>query len=360
MLTVASVPADHPYVESVIDGSRVRLLPDPVPPDATLAGQWWPPRFLEPAYLARHVGSFDVLHVHFGFEGFSIDELREITAILAQERVPLVLTVHDLHNPHFVDPARHLAQLDVLVPAAAVVLTLTRGAATAIANRWGRDAVVLPHPHVLPIELVGAARPARDVPVVGVHGKGVRASVAPWPILDALLDGDVGPSVIRFDLDDEGLAVPGMRARLAGYERAGVDVHVHPRFSDAEFAAYLVDVDVAVLPYRFGTHSGWAEACYDAGTTVVSPDCGYFAEQHPGTVFAYGTEGLDASGLRLAVRLGLESRKSPRENRARRLQRDWQRQWVRDQMVELYDGAVANGDLGDPIFEPERLAKRAR
>lgn len=343
MLTVASVPAGHPYVDSVTDASRVRLLPDPVPPRATLPGQWWPPRYLEPDYLGRQLGSFDVMHVHFGFEGFTIDELREVVALLERDRVPLVLTVHDLHNPHFADPAPHLAQLDVLVPAATAVVTLTPGAATVIANRWGRHAVVLPHPHVLPIEAVGAARPSRGVPVVGLHGKGLRANVQPWPILDALLARDVGERcVIRFDLDDEGLDVPGTPARLAGYRRAGVDVRVHPRFTDAEFAAYLTDIDVAVLPYRFGTHSGWAEACYDAGTTVVSPDCGFFAESHPGPVFRYDTTGLDAIGLRRAVALGLGSLRPSGEDHARRHRRASQRQWVRDRMVELYDGAISS------------------
>lgn len=345
MLTVASVPSGHPYVDSVIDASRVRVLPDPIPPDATLPGQWWPPRFLEPAFLGQHVGSFDVLHVHFGFEHFSPDELREVVGLLGRNRVPLVLTVHDLHNPHFADPTMHLAQLDVLVPAATVILTLTPGAAEVIAGRWNRRAVVLPHPHVLPIEAVGSARPIRDVPVVGIHGRGLRANVQPWPVLDALTDDgapDVMPDVtVRLDLDVQALDVPGTVARVASYRRAGVDVRVHARFSDAELAAYLTEVDVLVLPYRFGTHSGWAEACYDAGTTVVSPDCGFFAEQHSGPVFSYGAAGLDAPGLRRAVASALGSLRPAADDGVRRARRSAQREWVRRSMVELYAGAVS-------------------
>ena len=341
MLTVGSVPAGHPYVDSVTDSSRIHLLPDPVPRNVTVAGQWWPPRLLEPAYLGRHVESLDVLHVHFGFESFTVEELRRTVEILRRRHVPLVLTVHDLHNPHLVDPRRHLAQLDVLVPAAREVVTLTPGAASVIRERWGREAVVLAHPHVLPLELVGAARAHRRVPVVGVHGKALRASVQPWPILDALLDGTLPAALIRFDLDEGCVAThPDVVPRLEQYRRAGVDVRVHPRFTDAELADYLMDMDVAVLPYRFGTHSGWAEACYDAGTTVVNPDCGYFAEQHDGPVFHYGTDGLDASGLRTAVAVGIESRRHGGEDVQRRQQRARQRQWVRDRTVELYEGAA--------------------
>jgi hypothetical protein len=325
----------------MIDTSRVHLLPDPIPREATIPGQWWPPRLLDPAYLLRHVDSFDVLHVHFGFEGASVETLREVVSVLDRNQIPLVLTVHDLHNPHFADPTLHLAQLDVLVPAAAVIVTLTHGAASVIRRRWGHESVVLPHPHVLPIGAVGAARPTRPDPVVAIHGKGLRANIHPWPILDALLDGDLPSCRIRFDLDREGLQATESDARLKRYERAGVDVRVHPRFTDAELVEYLTDVDVLVLPYRFGTHSGWVEACHDAGTTVVTPDCGFFTEQHSTLEYGYDLRGLDAAGLLRAVSAGLAARGGQcTEDLVLRHQRTAERARVQDAMVELYDRAL--------------------
>lgn len=341
MLTVASVPASHPYVQSVVDTSRITLLPDPAPLGATLPGQWWPPRLLDPAYLRRHVATFDVLHVHFGFEAISVDALLEVVEILADGGVPLVLTVHDLHNPHFVDRTPHLAQLDVLVPAAAVVVTLTNGAAAEIRRRWARDAVVLPHPHVLPIDAVGAARQARQVPVVAVHGKALRANIRPWPILDALLSGALPRHRLRLDLDDEAMTIPGSAAKVDRGRRAGVDVRVHRRFSDAELIGYLAEVDVAVLPYVFGTHSGWVEAFYDAGTTVLTPDCGFFTEQHGTLEYGYGPDGLDEAGLLRTVTTALQALGGPRgEDLDRRDQRRREREDVRNAMVDLYAGAV--------------------
>lgn len=341
MLTVASIPAGHPYVSAVVDTSRVTLLPDPVPPGATLPGQWWPPRLLDPEYVRRHVGTFDVLHVHFGFEAISVEALVEVVEILDQNRIPLVLTVHDLHNPHFADRTQHLARLDVLVPAAAVVVTLTNGAAAEIRRRWGRDAVVLPHPHVLPIDAVGAARPSRHDPVVAVHGKGLRANIRPWPILDALLDGDLPEHRLRLDLDDEAMTIPGSADRVDRYRRAGVDVRVHRRFSDAELIGYLTEVDVAVLPYVFGTHSGWVEAFHDAGTTVLTPDCGFFTEQHGTLEYGYGPDGLDQTGLLRAVATALQALDGPRgEDLDRRDQRRRQREDIRNAMVDLYTTAV--------------------
>ena len=51
-------------------------------------------------------------------------------------------------------------------------------------------------------------------------------------------------------------------------------------FTDAELWAYLGSLDLCVLPYRFGTHSGWLEACVDLGTGVLVPDIGCYGEQH--------------------------------------------------------------------------------
>ena len=43
---------------------------------------------------------------------------------------------------------------------------------------------------------------------------------------------------------------------LADLAAAGeIDLRPHPRFDDRELIAYLAGLDVAVLPYRFGTHS---------------------------------------------------------------------------------------------------------
>ena len=340
VLTVASIPAGHPYVSSVVDTSRVTLLPDPVPPGATMPGQWWPPRLLDPQYVRGQVGTVDVVHVHFGFEASSVDVLGEVTGILRDAKVPLVLTVHDLHNPHFADATLHLAQLDVLVPAAAVVITLTHGAAAEIRRRWGRDAVVLPHPHVLPIAAVGAARPRRHEPVIAVHAKALRANIQPWPVVDALIDG--GVRGLRLDLDEEAMSSADARTRVQRHRRDGVDVRVHPRFTDDELAAYLTEVDVLVLPYRFGTHSGWVEACHDAGTAAVTPNCGFFAEQHPSHEYGYGPDGLDAASLLDAVAAAVGEHGPDRgDDPTRRAERQREADDVRNAMTALYQRSLS-------------------
>ncbi|WP_163800964.1 glycosyltransferase [Mycolicibacterium sediminis] len=347
MFVLASVPAGHPYVDAIVDPELVAVLADPTPPGATLPGQWWPPQWLDPEYVRDHVGELDVLHVHFGFDSMAPAVLDEVVDLLARHDVPLILTVHDLHNPHFGDPTLHAARLEVLVEAAAAVVTLTDGAAAEIARRWGREALVLPHPHVLPIDDVGSGRTVREVPVVALHAKGLRANIDPWPVLDELLADPNRTWDLRLDVDEEALASPRAdevdRGRLAAYRAAGVDVRVHPRFTDDEMVDYLGEIDVMVLPYRFGTHSGWVEACHDAGVQAVVPDCGHFHRQHAGLVFGYGLGRFDAASLRRSVaaaqRWAREATTAP-DDRLRR-ERMAERQSIRRQTGSLYRRVLA-------------------
>ncbi|WP_019925472.1 hypothetical protein [Nocardia sp. BMG111209] len=314
-IRVASVPASHVYVRHLSAPGRhdgVTRLPDPVPADRQkVPGGWWPPLMLDPGWIRRNHASFDVFHVHFGFDAYAPALLADIVGELRDHRKPLVYTVHDLRNPHHPDPAAHRAQLDVLLPAADEVITLTGGAAALITERWGRAPHVLPHPHVVRPSLIRAARPARTETVIGVHVKSLRANMDPLPIIDTLarLVPELPDAAVRIDVHDE-LLDPGnhwynpemvtqLRARA---ELAGVRLHIHPYFSSDQLWRYLSALTVSVLPYRFGTHSGWLEACHDLGTAVLAPSCGFYREQRPCTVFGFDDDGLDAESLVAAVR----------------------------------------------------------
>ena len=58
-----------------------------------------------------------------------------------------------------------------------------------------------------------------------------------------------------------------------------------------------------MLPYRFGTHSGWLEACFDLGTAVIAPSCGFYGQQRQCEVFDYTETTFDADSLDRAVRV---------------------------------------------------------
>jgi Glycosyltransferase Family 4 len=312
-LRVASVPSAHVYVRHLADPAAadgVIRLDDPVPAGGQTPGQWWPPVMLSPAWVRDHRDDFDVFHVHFGFDALAAGQLSELVVALRSLGKPLIYTVHDLRNPHHPDRRDHDAALDVLVPSADALITLTAGAAEEIEARWGRRPVVLPHPHVVGLGRIARRRRADGGFVVGLHAKSMRPSMDPLPVIRALAGvvPDLPGGRLRVDVHHDVFDADGSRhdRALVGYllraaARAEIDLRVHDCFSDAQLWVYLESLDVSVLPYRFGTHSGWLEACYDLGTTVVAPSCGYFADQHPCLSYRHDEAGLDAGSLAGAV-----------------------------------------------------------
>jgi hypothetical protein len=335
MIRVASVPAAHVYVEHLSDpdgDGDVYRLPDPPPDDPLpLVGQWWPPAMLSVDWIDDHHDEFDVFHVQFGFDAQDPANLNAIADELARRGKPLVYTVHDLRNPHHDRPDAHDAHLDILIRRADELITLTPGAARTIQARWGRRPIVVTHPHVVEWERMRAPRPTHDDFTVGVHAKSVRASMSPLPVIQTLqqavsdLPGARVVVNVHHDVfDRDGRRhLPDLADHLQrAFERNEIDLRVHDCYTDAELWDYLQGLDVSVLPYKFGTHSGWLEACFDLGTTVIAPDCGYFADQRPCLTYGHSERGLDRTSLQQAVRTAYERRPSWRaditERRAER------------------------------------------
>jgi len=323
-IVVASVPSGHVYVRHLAPehgrGPRRLADPDPVSPDRAATQRWWPPVMLEPEWADS--ADFDLMHLQFGFDSRTPERLAELVDALRGRNRPLVFTVHDLRNPHHPERALHDEQLDVLVPAADALITLTDGAADEIRERWGREAVVLPHPHVVDLRTMAVAQDARARRRhwgfrVGLHVKSLRASMDPLSVLPTLVETirELPGAVLQVDGHRDVLDGDGAKhdAALASYLRAGaaagdLELHVHDYFSDTELFNYLGSLDVSVLPYRFGTHSGWLEACRDLGTTVVAPTCGYFADQGPVLSYLLDEVRYDADSLAAAIVLAYETR----------------------------------------------------
>jgi glycosyltransferase involved in cell wall biosynthesis len=259
---------------------------------------------LEAEWVHEHARDFDLFHIHFGFENRSARQLRALVAALRGVERPLVLTVHDIRNPHHADPGAHAAALGVLVPAADGLITLTDGAAREVVRRWGREPIVIPHPHLVSTERMVRPRPHHEGFVVGLHAKSERANNNSVAVACGLARAlaDLPGARLRVDAHDDASG----RAVAAALD--GLDVRLHGRFSDDELWDYLSGLDVSVLPYRFGTHSGWLEACRDLGTTVLAPSCGYYADQGPCVVFRHDESGLDQASLAAAVRVAFDRR----------------------------------------------------
>lgn len=330
-IRVASVPSNHVYVRHLtpVDAGAspiIRRLPDPDPddPGRSTVSRWWPPAMLEPEWV-RSSDTFDIFHLQFGFDARTPEELTALVTALRERGTPFVYTVHDLRNPHHLESALHNAALDVLIPAADALITLTPGAAEEIQRRWGRTARIIPHPHVVDFETMEAVQRARFSPEtrptgefrVGVHVKSLRASMNPIPVIATLIETvrDLPGAVLQINGHTDVLDPAGARYSdelaelLIVAEAAGdLDLRIHDFLPDDGLWAYLASLDVSVLPYRFGTHSGWLEACRDLGTTVVAPSCGYYRDQGPVLEYGHTEEGMDAASLRAAIETAYRQR----------------------------------------------------
>lgn len=317
-IRVASVPTGHPYVRhlSPVSGTDdVVRLPDPTDP-------WWPPAVLDRGWLRVHAEEIDVVHVHFGFDGTAPEDLDAIGRDLRRRGTPLVVTVHDLRNPHHPTPALHERQLGALLRHASAVLTLTHDAARVVAARHHRRAEVLAHPHVVELDDLrrrqarrgGVAR--RGTGTVGLHLKSLRPNMEP-AVVDAAVAAvrRVPGAELRVDVHLDVAEPTGRRhapdllAHLRGlHDRGDLRLVAHDCFDDRGFVDYLASLRVSVLPYRFGTHSGWLEACRDLGVAVVAPDCGSYHDQ--GEVERYScneVSGFDPASCAAAVERALRA-----------------------------------------------------
>jgi hypothetical protein len=298
-LRVATIPHDDPYVAAVLPSAAVQIGPADVP------SPW-----LDPSYLAAAAAEVDVVHLHSGYGHLRRAAVEAWTEQLRRLDLPLVLTVHQLRDPSRPSRSRHDPQLADLLGTAEVVLTLTRGAADEIADRYGRTAIVVAHPSVAaPLPGLGAERGLVGVAV----GPPSPALPEPEAVVRAALSGAVsGGGRLRVFVAPS-LEVAAELPFLASLASAGqVEVVASPPAGTA-WAARLQQLHVLVLPQRCGTHSRDVEVCRDVGTRVVAPSCGWFADQWS-EVVGYGHDersGLDAVSLTGAVAAAL-TRPMPR------------------------------------------------
>jgi hypothetical protein len=283
---VVSVPADHPYVRRVVRAAGVSVRADPLP-DGADAGRWWPPVALDAGWIRDHASEADLLHLHFGTESFSPEHLDAALDAARDAGWPVVQTVHDLEHPQLRDQESYRRQLDVLVPRADAVVTLTSGAAREIRARWGREAIVLPHPRLLGDDFRAPVGLVRSGALIGLSLKDLRPNVD-GPRTTKALIGAIGA------LRSHGIKASAEvrlhhtvrdekardEVRTLCSEGAHVTLIEHERLDDRALAQSLARLDAAVLPYRWGTHSGWLELCWDLGVPVAAPTTGYYAEQH--------------------------------------------------------------------------------
>ena len=324
---VATIPFADPYVDAVLPPDVVRVGP---------SGDLSP--WLDVSYLEAHAADIDVLHLHTGPAHVATAAVQCWAETVRRLGIPLVVTVHRLGAANHRDCAREPgtdAHLEAVLSTAEVVLTLTRGAADEIAERFGRTAIVVAHPSVTePDPELGAERG-----LVGLRLGRVSAAVPdPGALARAVLSGAVsGGGRLRVLIDEADAAwIPSVVRTLAA--RGELELVVHPA---ADRPAQLQQLHVAVLPEPCGSHSRDLEVCRDVGTRVVTPSCGWFVDQWSDVV-SYDNHDhgrLDPVSLTAAIGAAL-ARPMPRP--ADRDWRDGQRAAVRQVHADVYAQVAAD------------------
>lgn len=281
---------------------------------------------------------FDLYHLHLGTQRLDVAQLRHQVAALRAHGIPLVVTAHQLRNLHQEGPGALEEALDLALPAAARVITLTAGAAAQIYERWGVRASVIPHPHVLPLDELEQPRTQRSRPTVGVVLGDTPASLYPvsldpMPVLEVLR---------------EATAARGMEL-VTGFDRQTVARPAADQPSSAGAPAVAGSqvgqdwnrwrqLDLCVLPYRFGTHCRWVEACHDLGTRVLTPRLGFFDQQRPGVLsYHRRPDGSPQAGdIETALDHVLDELHAGHRWQATRLHRTAQRQRIASAHEQLY------------------------
>jgi hypothetical protein len=273
-IRVATVPGAGPYVDAVL------------PPDVVRVGSvGGPGPWLDAAYLAEHAAEIDVLHLHSGSGRVTEAAVQCWSESVRRSGLPLVVTVHRVRGTRSVRPTASTeaedAHLDAVLGTAEVVLTLTAGAADAIAERFGRTAIVVAHPSI-----------ARPDPELGAERGlvGLRLRAVPLPDQEAMvraaLSGAVSGGGRLRVLVEAGSDVARSVRERAAHEDFELVVH-----RADERAAQFQQLHAAVLPEPYGMHSRDLEICRDVGTRVVAPSLGWLPDQW-GEVVGYGNDEL--------------------------------------------------------------------
>ncbi len=195
---------------------------------------------------------------------------------VSERGLPLVLTLFDVHDRDLVDTTARNERLDRLVERADVVTTLTRAGADAVARTWGREAIVVGHPHVAPLDLIErvAADPGRGRiamhRAIGVPISSATGRTSPWEAATALAEVLARRDDVRVDLLPIDRCVATLLADhpLLGDRR--VRMLSGERLDEDRLHRWLGELDLVLLPYRHATHSGWIPLCQDLALGVVS------------------------------------------------------------------------------------------
>lgn len=308
-----------------------------------------PPAAFDPSWLENQLGDMQIVHVHALPPRMSAEHVEAAVRATRAAGRPLVVTAYHLSDPTGLDEAGYAAQLDVLIPAADQVITVTDKAADEIARRWSVAADVQPHPHAVDFVRMRRERPARGHAgpfLVGVHLGSLRLPSDPVKVMTALAEAAKQVPDVRLvayahdhllDSDSTRYDPATIREIDRVVQGAGGILKAHRPMTDSQLWDNIFGLDAALVPPFFGSHSLWPEACYDLGTQAIMPAANHASSQRPGLSYACDGNGIpDAASVAAAFAKATEAGETVRADPTERFnERVKIAEWLRNNYERL-------------------------
>lgn len=311
---VLHVPGRTPYSRK-LHGEGICIV------NQTTIGSCTVPRDVTFAWIEQHdsLGFFDVLHIQ-SLELAAIPTIQCVLEKCARKRKGIVVSIHET-EPMFPNEGSDFpARVRLACSFAKSAITLTACAARKIVDQFGIDrrmVRVVPHGLVLPpSHSLWHLEPERNSQcTIGMFG-GFRPNRSFLTAAVNALRG-MGSADLRVRLLSRGLSPIELVASSEAWQLASLaacdhrlEFDVRPFPSDDEIAEFVHALDILVLPYLYGTHSGQLELAMDLGVPVIIPDLGcfkaqwevhsafvsepYWCDYQPEEPYSYGTPFLEA------------------------------------------------------------------
>ncbi len=271
---VLHLPHNVPYVQKIHSpGSFICINDVSIPTFSWIANQnnlqFW--------------NSFDVCHIHFGFEFETIEVVEHALKLLSIHGKSIVFTVHEFSSVHGMSEDRYSRYLDLVLRYSDRVITLTEGARHILLEKYSnRDVAVIPHGKVAKVTISQVTSSNFNKPRILLCGALRANREMATTFVNLVLASDnmyqvhfvTRPFTANQLRDDETLQV------AIGLQRSQhSQVRTVMPLSDEDMVRLFLDCDALVLPYKEAGHSGQMELAFDCGLPVIASDVGFLSEQ---------------------------------------------------------------------------------
>ncbi|HEY2004257.1 MAG TPA: glycosyltransferase [Candidatus Saccharimonadia bacterium] len=285
-MRILQIPCNTPYVRKLHDGPRFSIVngttfgrAQVIPAEITFQFM------LEHAFDSAFWNSFDIAHIHYGFELEPHDTVAEALGLISDHGKPIVYTYHEPHSMHGADDSPYQRLLTLIASQASGIITLTAAAQQDLQRIVpdSRPAVIAPHGYALnPDNPYFCRDRSQETDARVLLYSSIRRNrdlvTSTTNLLMGAVPGTRTTLLTRPAPNAEALKELSALLTLAFTSPHGT-VSFELPLSDDDLAQRISTMDILVLPYLYAGHSGALEMAFDTGLLPVITNVGYLSYQ---------------------------------------------------------------------------------